>query len=192
MGTSEGKPESSARIQIVVALIGLVGVIAAALIANWNGLFGKSTSTATTVSSSSAPSSTSSSPPAKKPARAVFSSGELMVRGTWRCDLDAGAETQSGGDFWWQLETSTKRELTPEDGATFYVVGVRDFDSLAFEELQHFSYSAKAIDGSDVKGQNDIPKGTVVAYRTKQGRLGKFVVDSYGVDLSIRWTTYEK
>jgi hypothetical protein len=185
MGASEGGRDSSGRTQIVVALIGLLGVIAAALIANWNGVFRRSAPTPAATSSSSTPA-------AKKPARPVFSSGELMVRGKWHCDLDAGAETESGGDFWWQEETSVKRTLTPENGAVFYVVGVRDFDSLELAEIEHFPFSAKAIDGSDVKGENDIPKGTVVAYRTKQGRLGKFVVDSYGVNLTIRWTTYEK
>jgi hypothetical protein len=185
MGASEGARDNSARIQIIVALIGLAGVIAAALIANWNGVFRRS-------APAPAAASTSSTQPAKKADRPVFSSGELMVRGTWRCDLDAGAETQSGGDFWWREETTVKRSLTPEDGAVFYVVGVRDFDTLKFSELEHFSYSAKPIDGSDVKGENDIPKGAVVAYRTKQSRPGKFVVESYGLNLTIRWVTYEK
>jgi hypothetical protein len=185
MATSEGTRDSGARIQILVAVIGLVGVIAAALIANWNGLF-RGSATAPPAAS------LSSSTGEKKAERPVFSSGELMVRGGWHCDLDAGAETDVAADFWWQQETAEKRSLTPEDGATFYVVGIRDFDSLKFAELEHFSYAAKPIDGGDVKEENDVPRGTVVAYRTKQGRLGKFVVESYGHNLTIRWVTYEK
>ncbi len=185
MGTSEGARDSSARIQIIVALIGLAGVIAAALIANWNGVFHRP-------APAPAADSSPATQPAKKADRPVFSSGELMVRGNWHCDLDAGAETSTAGDFWWQQDTSVKRSLTPENGAVFSVVGVRAFDTLKFSELEHFSYSAKPIDGSDVKDENDIPKGAVVAYRTKQGRLGRLVIDSYGHDLTIRWVTYEK
>jgi hypothetical protein len=185
MATSEGTRDSSARIQIIVALIGLLGVIAAAVIANWNNIFQRPASTPPTTAAAT-------THPEKKADRPVFSSGQLMVRATWRCDLDSGAETSTGGDFWWEQETTVKRALTPEDGAVFDVVGVRDFDSLGLAELEHFPYSAKPIDGSDVTDENDIPKGTVVAYRTKQGRLGKFVIDSYGHNLTIRWVTYEK
>jgi hypothetical protein len=185
MATQEGTRESSARIQIIVALIGLLGVVAAALISNWSKIFPKAPATP-------AASSSASGTPAKKAGRAVFSSGQLEVRSTWRCDLDAGAEVASGGDFWWDQETEVKRYLKPESGAVFYTMGVRDFDSLTFAELEHLPYSAKAIDGSDTTTENDIPKGTVVAYRTKQGRLGKLVIDSYGHNLTIRWITYEK
>jgi hypothetical protein len=184
MSDSEGRPDSSARIQILVALIGLAGVIAAAVIANWGSLFHR---TAAAPSAASASSTTG-----KKTERPVFSSGELMVRGTWHCDLDAGAETAGAADFWWQEYTPVKRSLTPQNGAAFYVVGVRDFDSLKFAELEHFPFSAQPIDGSDVKGENDIPKGTVVAYRTRQSRLGKLLIESYGRNLTIRWVTYEK
>jgi hypothetical protein len=190
MATEEGKRDSTARIQILVAIIGVVGVIAAAVISNWSSIFPKPAATQTT--SSNAPASNASAAPEKKPPKAVYSKGQLMVRGTWHCDLDEGAETASKGDFWWKEDSTVKRYLTPEDGAVFNVMGVRDFDSLTFAELEHLSYSDKAIDGSDVTTENDLPKGTVVAYRTKQGRLGKFVVDTYGHNLTIRWTTYQK
>ncbi len=185
MATSEGGRDSGARIQILVAVIGVLGVIAAAVISNWNNFFHKPAPPQKTVVSASTHEE-------KKAERAIFSSGELMVRGTWHCDLDAGAETDHAADFWWQEETSVKRSLTPEDGAEFYVIGVRNFNSLQFTELEHFTYSAAAIDGSDVKEENDIPKGAVVAYRTKQSRLGKLEIESYGHNLTIRWVTYEK
>jgi hypothetical protein len=190
MATAEGKRDSSARIQITVAIIGVVGVIAAAVISNWSNIFPKPV--ATQPAGSSAFASNASAAPEKKPARAVYSNGQLMVRGTWHCDLDEGAETASQGDFWWKEDSTVKRYLTPEDGAAFNVMGVRDFATLTFAELEHLPYSAQPIDGSDVTTENDVPKGTVIAYRTKQGRLGKFVVDSYGHNLTIRWTTFQK
>jgi hypothetical protein len=184
MATSEDTKDTSARIQIIVAVIGLLGVIAAALISNWNSIFPKPAPTQTT-------SNSSPKPAPKKVERKVYSEGQLEVRGTWHCNLDAGAQNQTGADFWWEQQSPVKRYLTPENGATFFVVGIRDFDSLTYSNLEHLQYSAGKIDGSDA-AYNNIPRGTVVAYKTSQGRLGKFVVVSYGYNLTIRWVTYER
>ena len=190
MGAPEGGRDSSTRIQIVVALIGLLGVIAAALISNWSSIFPKPAAVPPANSTSSSTSSTTSTPAGKKTERAVYSSGQLVVRGTWRCDLDVGAEDKTG-DFWWELDTKVERSLTPENGAVFFVVGLRDFDSLKYADLEHFQYSPEKIEAND-DASNNLKKRTVVAYRTKQGRLGKFVVVDYGPDLTIRWITYQK
>jgi hypothetical protein len=184
MATSEGTRDSSARIQILVAVIGLLGVIATALISNWNKIFPRPASTQAIADSSQ-------KTPPKKPERKVYSEGELEVRGTWHCNLDVGAQNQTGADFWWEQDTPVKRSLTPENGAQFFVVGIRDFSSLSFADLERYPYSAERIDGSDAP-DNDLRKGTVVAYRTSEGRLGKFVVESYGRNLTIQWATYEK
>jgi hypothetical protein len=184
MATSEGARDSSARIQVIVAVIGLLGAIAAALISNWNHIFPKLASPQTTANSSQ-----QASP--KKAERKVYSEGQLEVRGTWHCNLDAGAQSQVGADFWWEQGTSIKRYLTPENGAGFFVIGIRDFASLSYRDIEHLQYSAQKIDGSDAL-DNNIPQGTVVAYRTSEGRLGKFVVVNYGHNLTIRWVTYEK
>jgi hypothetical protein len=187
MADPEGTGNSSARIQIIVALIGLLGVLAAALIANWNSVFPKSTAPSTPP-----PTATSGSRP-PSPAKKVptYSSGQLVVRGTWSCNLDEGAETNTGADFWWEQDSATKRYLTPKNGAVFFVVGMRDFDSLSYTDLERFPYSAQKIDASNAT-YNNLPANTVVAYRTKEGRLGKFLVVSYGVNLTIRWVTYQK
>jgi len=184
MGTSEGTRDSSARIQVIVAVIGLLGAVAAALISNWNHIFPKPASTQTTANSSQ-----KTSP--KKAERKVYSEGQLEVRGASHCNLDAGAQNQVGADFWWEQDTPVKRYLTPENGAGFFVMGIRDFASLGYADIEHLQYSSQKIDGSDAP-YNNIPQGTVVAYRTSAGRLGKFVVVSYGYNLTIRWVTYEK
>jgi hypothetical protein len=56
--------------------------------------------------------------------------------------------------------------------------------------MEHFPYSPAKIDGSN-NASNRIPPGTVVAYKTNEGRLGKFIVDEYGYNLTIRWRTYD-
>jgi hypothetical protein len=184
MANPEGTRDSSARIQIIIALIGLFGVLATAVISNWHSIFPMENAAQTTKSSTPIQSS-------KKSERQVHSSGQLLVRGSWYCDLDAGAETNSNGDFWWEQVSDVKRFLTPENGAVFFAVGVRDFDTLKYADLEHFSYSTDKIDGND-DPTNDLRKNTVVAYRTREGRLGKFLVTSYGRNLTIRLTTYDK
>lgn len=193
MADQETKRDSSARVQIIVALIGLAGVVATALFANWNNIFPKkpdqSASSAATSSSSGTASST------KKSERPVHSSGRLTVRGTYSYDLDAGTETDTGGDrstadFQWEIIDKVKRFVTPANGAAFFVVGGRDFESIRWSEMEHFPYSTERI-RADNNNSNQIPRGTVVAYKTNEGRLGKFIVDDYGSNLTIRWRTYD-
>ena len=122
----------------------------------------------------------------------IHSEGRLVVRGTWLCDLDEGAETNSGGsaDFFWEQVNGVTRYLAPRNNAQFAVIGIRDFPSLLYAELRDLRFSSEKIDASNLPS-NRLPKGAVVAYRTKTGRLGKFEVEDYGYNLSIRWATYE-
>lgn len=179
MTDAERKRDSSNRVQIIVALIGLVGVIAAALIANWSNIFG-----------------TKPGPPpipiiSKKSERPVHSSGRLTVRSNYMCDLDTGTETSSAGaDFQWEQATKARRFLKPMNGAGFVVVGSKDFESVRWSDMvESFPYSKNKIDGSD--SSNRLPAGTVIAYKTNEGRLGKFIVDESGYNLTIRWRTYD-
>lgn len=53
----------------------------------------------------------------------VYSSGTgLVIRGTYSCDLDTGAETTTGADFWWNMQSTTTRYLTPRNGALFKLI----------------------------------------------------------------------
>lgn len=120
-----------------------------------------------------------------------FSQGSLVVHGTWNYDLDLGIQTEdpSRADFWWEQKTNVERSLVPKNGATFLVIGIRDFDSFGYTELTQLNFSAEVIRG-DATAYNRVPQGTVVAYRTKQGRLGKFRIENYGYDLTIQWVTF--
>jgi hypothetical protein len=121
----------------------------------------------------------------------LYSQGQLVIRGTWSCDLDAGAEASELGraDFWWEQVNTVNRNLAPVNGAGFFVLGLRDFESVGYDDLQQFPYSGEKVEANGV-GSNRIPQGTVVAYRTKQGRFGKFKVEQYGYNLTIRWATF--
>jgi hypothetical protein len=186
MADPETKRDSSSRVQIIVAVIGLAGVIATALISNWNSIFPKKPAPTAppTVTTSTGSGGT------KKSERPVHSSGRLVVRGTYLYDLDMGAETNAGADFQWEQATKVGRSITPMNGASFYVVGAREFELIRWSDMERFPYSAAKIDGSD-NANNRIAPGTVVAYKTNEGRLGKFIVDAYGYNLTIRWRTYD-
>ena len=195
MADQETKRDSSARVQIIVALIGLAGVIVTALIANWNNIFPKKPGSPVPVPSQTIGSGTSP----KKSERPVHSSGRLIVRGTYLYDLDAGIEIITGAnfgaertraDFQWEMVDNVRRFITPTNGAEFFVVGGRDFESVRWSDMEHFPYSAGKIPANN-NNSNQIPAGTVVAYKTNEGRLGKFIVDEYGYNLTIRWRTYD-
>jgi hypothetical protein len=187
MAESGTSRDSSSRVQIIVALIGLAGVVATALFANWNNIFPRKPQQPTPASSTTTTSGASST---KKSERPVHSSGRLIVRGTYTCDLDTGTEAGAGADFQWLQDTDTLRSIFPMNGATFFVVGARDFESIRWSEMEHFAYSADRI-RADNNNSNRIPAGTVVAFKTNEGRLGKFIVDEYGYNLTIRWRTYD-
>lgn len=49
----------------------------------------------------------------------IYSSGTgLVIHGTFNCDLNEGLQV-SGGDFWWEIYSSTVRDLHPENNALF-------------------------------------------------------------------------
>ena len=166
-----------------MAVIGLAGVIATALISNWNNIFPRKP-TPPVVAPSTGSGGT------RKSERPVHSSGRLVVRGTYLYDLDTGAESNAGADFQWQQQTKVNRSIVPLNGASFYVVGAKEFESIRWSDMERFPYSATRIDGSD-NANNRIPPGTVVAFKTNEGRLGKLIVDEYGYNLTIRWRTYD-
>jgi len=191
MADPETRHDSSARTQIIVALIGLAGVVAAALISNWSNIFPrKPEATAATTSAGSQPGTGKRlDRPPQGSERPVHSSGRATIRGTYMFDLDKGEETQAGADFFWEQANTTVRFLTPQNGAGFYVVGPASFESVRWSDMERFPYSSAHIDAG--ANTNNIPAGTVVAYKTNEGRLGKFIVDEYGNNLTIRWRTYD-
>ncbi len=48
------------------------------------------------------------------------SSASQKIWGTYHCDLDAVAQTSTGSDFWWRIDSATARYLVPENAARFY------------------------------------------------------------------------
>jgi hypothetical protein len=122
----------------------------------------------------------------------IYSQGQLVVRDTLLFDLDAGAEVDSypKGDFYWNYGQRSLECVCWEGGWAF-VLGLRDFESVGYDDLQRLQLSGRKVEpNADNKIVIPIQQGSVVAYKTKQGRLGKFKVEQYGEDLTIRWVTF--
>jgi hypothetical protein len=95
----------------------------------------------------------------------------------------------TGADFFWEQVDANQRYLTPRGGALFKVIGIRDFNSISYDDLTKFDYSSDKIDARNDTG-NTIPQGTVLAVKTSEGRYSKFQITSYGYNLVISWVTY--
>jgi hypothetical protein len=124
----------------------------------------------------------------------VYTQGQVAISGTSSCDLDLGHQTlytDPTRDFFWEITSDVERSIRPGNGAQFHVVGIVDFSSIGYSDLQGYSYSTEAINGSD-NASNQIPAGTVVAAITNQGRYSKFRIDVNGYILTITWLTYDR
>jgi hypothetical protein len=121
----------------------------------------------------------------KKDGKGIYSSGQVTIRSTWACDLDRGVEatTYAQEDFEWG--NKPPHYLEPVNGAKFYLVGTVNLDSLEYDTLTSYAYSANNI------WVNLLPVGTVVAGITKNHRYCKFRIDANSLDLTITWVTYE-
>ena len=121
----------------------------------------------------------------------IYSHGTATIRGTWNFDLDNGVEVidLKNADFWWEQKTISERSIVPTSGSEMAVIGTQDFDSITLSMLKRLVYSNAAICADD-NHANNIPTGTVVAYRTRLGKYGKFLVNSYGYNINISWITY--
>jgi hypothetical protein len=121
----------------------------------------------------------------KSDEKGIYSSGQVTIRSTWACDLDNGVEatTYAQEDFEWS--NHPPHYFEPVNSAKFFKVGTVNLDSVAYDALTGYSYSASII------WVDQLPVGTVVAGITKQGRYCKFRIDADTKDLTITWVTYE-
>ncbi len=66
---------------------------------------------------------------------------------------------------------------------------IEGYNAVSLEDIINTDKLELALDGSD-NVYNEIPAGTVVVYKTNEGRFGKFLVQSIDASLLISWTTY--
>lgn len=65
------------------------------------------------------------------------------------------------------------------------------FNAVGFEDITAKPMTSVRINGSN-NAANQIPAGTILVYKTSEGRYGKFQVRAYGYNLGIDFVTYNK
>jgi len=79
--------------------------------------------------------------------------------------------------------------LVPGFGAAS--ANAADFDGIPFATIQEGTLSGDRIDG-DEGGENRLPVGAIVLYKTNSNRFGKFQVEQSGYTLAMRWVTFDE
>ncbi|MDZ7317881.1 MAG: hypothetical protein ONB11_01895 [candidate division KSB1 bacterium] len=64
-----------------------------------------------------------------------------------------------------------------------------DYNQITLADIQKTSLSSDKINGSN-NSQNQLLPGTILVYRTSEGRFGKMQINQYGYDLHLKWLTY--
>ena len=81
------------------------------------------------------------------------------------------------------------------DGTTlFYRVAADPYVSADFAAIDADDIAQAAVDGDSISGDdgdNQLAPGTIVLCHTSSGRFTKFLVESWGYDLGLRWATYD-
>ena len=104
--------------------------------------------------------------------------GIRTIPGTYTWDVDADRLVNDDqADFFWQHASGTERFLAPTNGAKAAVVRDAKFADVAVETAGKLDLTGTRLDASD-KG-SILQPGTVVVFRTNEGRLGVLQVVRY-------------
>ncbi|WP_421855883.1 hypothetical protein [Oricola sp.] len=116
----------------------------------------------------------------------TIATGGLNIPQTYLFDLDRGAVTQTGADFWFQAETASLLYLVPRNGAR---IGVGN------RANRGAAGCAAARMTTDRVSLSDLPVGSYVCARTNEGRISQFRVNGVSPGspktLSIGFTTWQ-
>lgn len=123
--------------------------------------------------------------PVTPSAAVVHVQGVGVVHQTYLFDLDTGAETSAGADFWFQAVTSTELYLAPRNGAR---LALGDGSDRGHGGCSAASFSTTRIPLASV------PVGTFVCARTSEGHISQFRVDAIAGSprtITLTFTTWQ-
>ncbi|MBI1494780.1 hypothetical protein [Halocynthiibacter styelae] len=117
----------------------------------------------------------------------TYSTGGIDIPQTWVADLDEGGlASDSRGDLWFQAETSTRKFMTPLNGAS---IAVGDRTNRGFLGCSNAAFS---YDSVPVRA---IPVGSYICVKTSEGRVSQFRMNDYAAgspaSLRIGYTTWK-
>ena len=85
-------------------------------------------------------------------------------------------------------------DALPDGTTLFYRVAADPYVSADFAAIDADDIAQAAVDGDSISGDdgdNQLAPGTIVLCHTSSGRFTKFLVESWGYDLGLRWATYD-
>ncbi|QKV19859.1 hypothetical protein [Oricola thermophila] len=105
---------------------------------------------------------------AAAPRARTAATGRLDIPQTYQFDLDRGAVTRSGADFWFQAETASLLYLVPQNGAR---IGVGDRSNRGAAGCATARYTGNRV------SLRDLPVGSYICARTNEGRISQFRIN---------------
>jgi len=131
------------------------------------------------------------------PPPALWKSGTtvIAVNASWDAESDS-TNDGSQADLHWQHVSPTEQYLSPVNGARAAIVKYRSYEQVDGVFLQRWHMPKERIPAGDADGM--LAGGTVVAFRTAEGTLGKLEVigfrpapssDAGGIE--IKWTLFQ-
>jgi len=103
-------------------------------------------------------------------------------------------------NFIWRLSEKVSRGFTLISPIVmflfcFTILFVSGSFAGTFENITLADIKSATLDSQNLNGSNDqnnqLPVGTILLYKTNEGRYGKLEILSYGYDLSVKWITYD-
>ena len=128
----------------------------------------------------------SASGPAPTPTSEAHSSGAFSVRGSYDFDLDAGAEApKTSSEFWYEVVREGESYFTPRRGARIAAMGA--------SEPRYARCTSATMTGTRTRRIETA--GAWFCFRTNDGRIGQFHVDSVDrfarpARITITYTTW--
>ena len=104
---------------------------------------------------------------------AVFAEGELTIPATWWWNPDTGTLGGRYNGLWWAIKDSRRRELVPRN------MSVRVLEDVTFDDVTREMIADTELHGDPIQTtlvSSVLKPGTVVAFRTPEGRPGKLLV----------------
>jgi hypothetical protein len=103
----------------------------------------------------------------------VLAKGRTVIPGTWSWQVEGNRIEATRADLFWQQVSATERNLVPQGGAGWAIVQGRPFEKITLADLKKAEYSTGKLPGSSLR------PGTVVALRTRGGKLARLKVVGY-------------
>ena len=113
---------------------------------------------------------------------------ELIVRGTYTCDLDRGlvGVGRANSDFHWNIISikTDEKYLQPWNNAEFVIIEGRSFEEITKEFVSSQTLNKVKLPGQAKTGL--LKSGVIVGYKTKNGNFGKMEIVSIGYNLEFK------